>query len=103
MATTKGSVISADYQATHEMDELSREISEYVRGLDGQIDLAKLRRFAEANDCWRAEYEQLNPGMQRMSVGNRLRAKYGRGHIFAGSTERNVQARGGPVLQCGAV
>jgi len=42
---------------------------------DRRIDLTKLRRFALANDCWNPEYMKLNPGMQRMNVVNRLRAK----------------------------
>jgi hypothetical protein len=34
----------------------------------------------QANGVWRASYAGLNPGMQRMNVGNRLRAAVKKGH-----------------------
>ena len=42
-------------------------------------DLELLRQIASENDAWLPKYEALNPGMQRMNVGNRLRAKIKRG------------------------
>ncbi len=45
-----------------------------------RIDPVKLQTFAKANDCWQDRYEQLNVGMRRMNVVNRLRAKIKKGH-----------------------
>ena len=45
-----------------------------------RIDPVKLRTFAVANDCWQDRYNQLNVGMRRMNVVNRLRAKVKKGH-----------------------
>lgn len=61
-------------------DELSQLVSDHVKvsiKLDGKsvkrIDAVKLRKFAKANGVWVAGYENLNVGMQRMNVANRLR------------------------------
>ena len=58
-------------------DELTSALREYIEtdNEDGTrgIDLGRLRRLAEANNVWKPEYSRLNPGMQRMNVGNRLR------------------------------
>lgn len=73
-------------------DSFSQELRDYLEveilGQDGElrghgIDTAKLRRLAEANGCWKPEYEHLNAGMQRMNVGNRLRAKVRRGEAVS--------------------
>lgn len=43
-------------------------------------DVAKLRKLGEANGVWDDKYLKLpNPGLIRMNVGNRLRAKVKRG------------------------
>ena len=44
-----------------------------------RIDTGKLRALAEANEVWDDKYARLNPGQQRMNVGNRLRAKIKKG------------------------
>lgn len=65
-------------------DDLVVQLREYLETeiLDDQgefvrhgIDTEKLRRFAIYNGLWDEKYSRLNPGMQRMNVGNRLRAK----------------------------
>lgn len=49
--------------------------------LSGQqvCDVELLRKIADKNDAWQDKYSSLNIGMQRMNVGNRLRAKIKRG------------------------
>lgn len=42
---------------------------------DDGIDVIRLKNMAKAHDVWDAKYEALNPGMARMNVANRLRAK----------------------------
>lgn len=66
-------------------DDLSERLNAHVsvKTEDGlRIDLKKLRKFAEANDCWVPAYASLksrtggwNAGMARMNVANRLRGK----------------------------
>ena len=76
----------ARYRPFHQTcgDDISTRLAEHVkvRTEDGiRVDLEKLRRFADANGCWQDKYERLNPGQQRMNVGNRLRAKVAKGHV----------------------
>jgi hypothetical protein len=40
-----------------------------------KFDWARFVRFAKENDCWVGAYAQLNHGLARMNVANRLRAK----------------------------
>jgi hypothetical protein len=65
-------------------DDLAYRLREDLKtiGDDGEerIDLERLLAFAIANDCWVSTYARLNPGMQRMNVVNRLRAKVRKGH-----------------------
>jgi hypothetical protein len=50
-----------------------------VEAADGTIDLGKLCAVAEANGVWDDRYAKLNPGLARMTIGNRLRALARRG------------------------
>lgn len=68
-------------------DNLARDISAHVIEqvmVDDKevtrVSLAKLRKFAKANDCWVEGYASLNIGQARMNVGNRLRAKVKKGY-----------------------
>lgn len=68
-------------------DDLAALISAHVctaEKVDGKtvkrINIPKLMRFAKANDCWVSTYRDLNPGMQRMNIANRLRSKVKHGH-----------------------
>lgn len=64
-------------------DDLAAAVRRHleVKTEDGlRIDPVKLRDFALANECWVETYEQLNVGMRRMNVVNRLRAKVRKGH-----------------------
>src|SRR5215470_6226648 len=65
-------------------DDLARLVSEHIQveGEDGElrVDHKKLYRFAVANACWVSSYKDLNIGMQRMNVVNRLRARVRHGH-----------------------
>jgi hypothetical protein len=83
------SVVKAVYKARYRPfqqtcgDDLAMQLIDYLAPTDGsgeRIDLNKLREFAEANGCWVGGYAHLNPGMQRMNVVNRLRAKVRKGH-----------------------
>lgn len=66
-------------------DDISVQVSRHVMVKDDgddkpHLDVKKLYRFAMANDCWSPDYNKLNPGMRRMNVANRLRAKVRKGH-----------------------
>lgn len=65
-------------------DDLAMQLKKYltIEAEDGSdmIDIVLLKRFAQANECWDAKYGSLNPGQQRMNVGNRLRSKVRKGH-----------------------
>lgn len=79
------SVITPKYRAIYKPhddtngDDLNSELREYLRTEtedgDERIDRDLLERFGRANGCWVDTYASLNPGMARMNVGNRLRAK----------------------------
>ncbi len=57
-------------------DDLGAQVSAHCG-----TDRAKLKHFAQANGCWTEAYDKLpNPGLVRMSVVNRLRAKVKHGH-----------------------
>jgi hypothetical protein len=54
-------------------DKLAARLSKHVTSSDGSVDVARLRTLAERNEVWSASYAKLNAGMQRMTIGNRLR------------------------------
>jgi len=59
-------------------DDLANLISDHVsvgKGKDRKVDEAALTRFAKANGCWDPNYANLNVGMRRMNIANRLRRK----------------------------
>lgn len=81
----KGSIIKPKYKDRYKKngfscgDYISGELREYVVVLvegRSRLSLERLREVAETNGVWRDSYKLLNPGQQRMNVGNRLRAKY---------------------------
>lgn len=54
----------------------NRWLADRTRGPDGRLDLEKLYALAEEYRVGkRAEYEGLNPGQQRMNIGNALRGR----------------------------
>lgn len=66
-------------------DTLAQQISAHVCEIDDEIgekriNAKKLRDFATANGVWVSTYAHLNPGMRRMNIANRLRAKVRKGH-----------------------
>jgi hypothetical protein len=69
------SVIKAAYKREHVIDELGQALCRAVQDDRGKVDMAKLREVALQNGVWSDRYATLNPGMARMVVGNRLRAK----------------------------
>jgi len=59
-------------------DDLARLISGYVSVGKGKLrktDEAKLMAFAKRNGVWHPDYANINVGLRRMSIGNRLRRK----------------------------
>ena len=74
-APARRSVIKAAYKREHVIDELGQALCRAVQDDRGKVDMAKLREVALQNVVWSERYESLNPGMARMVVGNRLRAK----------------------------
>ena len=61
---------------------VARELKSYTSIIDGKsarIDLDKVRAVATANDVWDDSYHKLNPGLQRMTIGNKLRNKINKG------------------------
>lgn len=61
-------------------DDFASKVTSYItvphKGKKTRVDPVKLRKLAEANGVWEDRYCSLNPGMQRMNVGNRLRNKF---------------------------
>jgi hypothetical protein len=66
-------------------DDLAHKITEAVSEEDeaGDMKVSKklLRDFAKANGCWDTRYNDMNIGMARMNVGNRLRARVRKGYV----------------------
>ena len=63
-------------------DEIAGELQEYLVVLKGgkaRVDEVKLEAVAKANDIWKDTYIVLNVGQRRMTIGNRLRARYAEG------------------------
>lgn len=64
-------------------DELAERISDAICSPDEKgrmrVDEAKLAKLAEANGLDASKWAHLNPGHQRMCLGNRLRAKARKG------------------------
>lgn len=81
----KGSIIKKKYKQQYKKlgglcgDEVSCELTAATTPLaeDGKIKtcLKTLREIAIANGVWKDSYNALNPGQQRMTIGNRLRNK----------------------------
>lgn len=65
-------------------DDLAQQVSAHIKFKDEdrkmRVDARKLKAFAEANECWQPGYANLNVGMRRLNVVNRLRAKVRHGH-----------------------
>ena len=84
----KGSIIKSKYKERYKKnggscgDLVAGELAAFVVVLEGgkaRTDLKKLRQVAEDNGLWKDSYLGLNPGQQRMTIGNRLRQKYATG------------------------
>lgn len=85
----KGSIIKSKYRDRYKKngdfscgDDIAGELKAYVVvARDGKfrVDLVRLREVAIANEVWKDRYAALNPGQQRMTIGNCLRAKFREG------------------------
>lgn len=84
--TVTGSVITPEFRAKYDEhggnvgDALAKRLAKHLAAGDGGIDPVKLEAFARANDVWQGKYKDLNIGMQRMNIRNRLAAKVRHGH-----------------------
>jgi hypothetical protein len=80
-----GSVVKSEFRKRYAEhggsvgDQLAARLRKHLEVADGGIDTARLRALAEANGVWQDRYDNLNPGLARMSCGNRLRALARRG------------------------
>lgn len=85
------SIIKAKYKSRYRPfrmtngDDIAQQLTAHVKTLEGDdgklhVDRDKLERFAKMNSCWDPKYVNLNNGMVRLNVGNRLRAKVRKGH-----------------------
>ena len=77
--TVTGSVVPAKYRERYQDgscgDEIALQLKKRCTAADGTFDLAKLKAIAVANDVvWNERWDQINPGLARLSCGNRLRA-----------------------------
>lgn len=68
------------HDTNRKADELGQAVRDWVKGSDGKTDPAKLKRLAEANDCWQAKYDGMNLGSQSAAVLGKLRWLGGQGH-----------------------
>lgn len=84
-----GSVVKQKYREKYQPfnhtngDELAKRLTDAVSvkvGNSVRIDRQKLRKVALSNEVWDTKYRHLNPGLARMSIGNRLRAKMRKGY-----------------------
>ena len=74
--TKTASVVPAKYRERYEDGSCGDTLAvrlKHVTADDGTTDVTKLRALAESNDVWSASYAKLNAGMQRMTIGNKLR------------------------------
>lgn len=78
-AQASRSVIRPDRKKEFKPSDLSVQLTSAVTDDKGKTDPAKLKAFAVANGLWKADYERLNVGMQRMNVGTRLHAMQKKG------------------------
>lgn len=66
----------------HNGDEIALKLKEFCLGDGGKIDIAKVQRLCKDNKIEYGKYEHLNVGMQRMTVGNILRARWKKGEAI---------------------
>lgn len=81
----KGSIIKSKYREQYKKhdfscgDDIADEIRAYIAVVKGgkmRVDLARLKEVAVKNNVWKESYGLLNAGQQRMTIGNRMRAKF---------------------------
>ena len=86
----RGSKVPPAYKARYKLrgdpdscgDDFAKEFASTVTTMNGTkpiCNVALLEEIAERNEIDFQRYEQLNPGMKRMNVGNKLRARIKRG------------------------
>jgi hypothetical protein len=73
------SVIKPEYKRTHVPDGLATALRAAVQGAGRKIDLSKLASVAAENGLSLEAWSRLNAGLQRMGLGNVLRARVRRG------------------------
>lgn len=89
LKVVKGSIIKPQYKQKYKKngdyscgDFLSEELRGYIAvQIKGRmmVSLERLKEVAMVNQVWKPSYEKLNPGQQRMTIGNCLRNKLANG------------------------
>lgn len=79
----KGNVIKPQYRPAYKVsngcgDNIQKELAaeflvEHPETKEPVLDVKRFKAWAKGYDVWQPKYESLNPGMQRMNVGNRIR------------------------------
>jgi len=93
-----GDQVPAKYKAKYGRtqscdDDVATSLKDAVTGADGSCDLDAVRNVAIANDIDPKRWGHLNVGMQRMNLGNVLRAMVKRGeYVIVGTSEWNPEA-----------
>lgn len=81
----KGSIIKSKYKERYKKhgyscgDDVADELKAYITVMKDSrpvVDLKRLQEVAETNSVWKPTYANLNNGQMRMTIGNRLRAKF---------------------------
>ncbi len=62
-------------------DAVAKRLAKLTRTKEGAVDRAALKQLASRNDCWQASYSNLNSGLLRMTISNRLRALARKGEV----------------------
>lgn len=76
-----------EYADTHPKD-VGDQVAIWLRGLDLEGVYVKGAEYlGEKLDVLKAKYAKLNPGQQRMTIGNRMRAKWKKENLSAGTRE----------------
>lgn len=97
----KGNVIEPQYRPAYKVsngcgDNIQKELAAEFLVDDPEtgnpsLDLKRFKAWAKGYDVWQLKYDNLNPGMQRMNVGNRVRGLIRNGAVVkVGNTKLTI-------------